>query len=635
MCGIAGILEYDPARRASAAEVRAMAARLAHRGPDGEGVFTAGPAGLGHRRLAIIDLRSVADQPMANEDGTLHIVFNGEIYNYRELRPGLEARGHVFRTESDTEVILHAYEADGPDCLAHLRGMFAFAIWDARRRSLFLARDRVGKKPLFYHAGPDRFAFASEAKALLATGRLAAEADPAALHDYLTLGYVPAPRSALRGIRKLPPAHWLMVQDGRLALQRYWSLRYAPKRRAGVPELCEALRAHLAEAVRLRLVSDVPLGAFLSGGIDSSAVVAAMAAAADRPVRTFAVGFDAAAFDERVHAQRVASRFGTEHTELLVKPSAVDLLPRLVDHYDEPFGDASAVPAYCIAELTRRHVTVVLNGDGGDEAFAGYPRYRTVARAARADVLPRALWRGAAALLRGLPARPGPLAKLHRVSEAMALDPARRYARWSSLLPAERRAALYTPDFAAATADLDAEAPVAAAFAAADGADPVDAALGADVSVYLPEDLLVKMDRASMAHGLEARSPFLDHVFMEFAAGLPAGLKLHGREKKWILRESLRGRLPDAILDRPKMGFSTPLRDWFRGELYPAAQDLLLAPGARIARYVRQEAVARMLAAHAAGRLDAGEPLWALLVLETWHRTVLEARPVAAAWSAA
>jgi asparagine synthase (glutamine-hydrolysing) len=626
MCGIAGMLEHDPARRVSAAAVRAMTDRLAHRGPDGEGVFTAGPVGLGHRRLAIIDLRSVADQPMANEDGSLRITFNGEIYNYRELRPALEAAGHVFRTASDTEVILHAYEAYGPDCLAHLRGMFAFAIWDARRRSLFLARDRVGKKPLYYHAGPDRFAFASEAKALLVDGRLPAEADPAAIHDYLTLGYVPAPRSALRGIRKLPPAHWLRVQEGRVEIQRYWTLRYAPKRQTSVPEACEALRAHLAEAVRLRLVSDVPLGAFLSGGIDSSAVVAAMAAATDRPVRTFAVGFDAAAFDERAYARRVATQFGTEHTELLVKPSAVDLLPRLVDHYDEPFADASAVPSYCISELTRQHVTVVLNGDGGDEAFAGYPRYQTVVRAARADVLPRALWRGAAALLRRLPAG-GPLAKLHRVSEAMALGPARRYARWSSLLPAERRAALYTPDFAAATAALDPEGHVASAFGAGEALHPVDAALSADVRVYLPEDLLAKMDRASMAHGLEARSPFLDHVVMEFAASLPADLKLRGGEKKWLLRESLRGTLPAAILDRPKMGFSTPLGDWFRGELYPAAQDLLLAPGARIARYVRQDAVGRLLAAHAAGRVDAGEPLWALLVLETWHRTVLEARP--------
>jgi len=417
--------------------------------------------------------------------------------------------------------------------------------------------------------------------------------------------------------------------------RRYWTLRYGPKLPGRVPELCEALRAHLAEAVRLRLVSDVPLGAFLSGGVDSSAVVAAMAAAADRPVRTFAVGFDAAAFDERPFARAVAERFGTRHTELVVKPSAVDLLPALAAHYDEPFGDASAVPSYCISELTRQHVTVVLNGDGGDEAFAGYPRYHAVARAARADRLPRPLWRAAAALLRPLPARPGPLAKLSRVAEALGLEPARRYARFSSLLTSERRAALYTPEFAAATAGLDAEAGIAAAYAAADGEAPLDAALAADVRCYLPEDLLVKMDRASMAHGLEARSPFLDHVLLEFAARLPARLKLRGAEQKWLLRRSLRGTLPDAILDRPKQGFSTPLRDWFRSDLFPVAHDLLLAPGARIAAYVRPPAVARLLAEHAAGRCDAGEPLWALLMLETWHRSVLEARPAAAARSAA
>ncbi|HTU02058.1 MAG TPA: asparagine synthase (glutamine-hydrolyzing), partial [Candidatus Sulfotelmatobacter sp.] len=432
MCGIAGKLLTDPEGVVGREEIRRMTQALAHRGPDGEGVYVEGRLGLGHRRLAIIDLRDVAGQPMATEDGALCITFNGEIYNYRELRLRLEGAGYRFRTESDTEVLLHAYAAWGEACLPELRGMFAFALWDRRTRSLFLARDRVGKKPLFYHEGPEAFAFASEAKALLQDPAIPRVPDPAAIHHYLTLGYVPAPQSAFRGIRKLPPAHWLRVQDGRVTLGRYWKLRYGAKRSGRPADWAAELTDRLKEAVRLRLVSDVPLGAFLSGGIDSSAVVAAMAETTSQPVRTFAVGFEDLAFDERRYARLVAEQFGTAHTELLLRPDAVALLPRLVWHYDEPFADASAVPSYCISEATRRHVTVALNGDGGDESFAGYPRYVANQRARHADLIPRPLWQAAAAAAGALPAcwRRGPLAKLQRVSHAMALPPARRYARF-------------------------------------------------------------------------------------------------------------------------------------------------------------------------------------------------------------
>ena len=377
MCGICGKVYFDPQRTVTRAELERMSQTLEHRGPDGEGIWTDGHVGLAHRRLAIIDLRAVAGQPMSNEDGSIWLTFNGEIYNFRELRADLEARGHVFRTTSDTEVIVHAYEEYGRDCLNRFRGMFAFALWDTRTRTLFLARDRVGKKPLYYYRGHDRFVFGSEIKALLADPAVPREPDPVALDHYLALQYIPAPLTAFRGIRKLPAAHWLELRDGHLEIGRYWKLRYTPKRTISMRDAVAELQWHLAEAVRLRLVSDVPLGAFLSGGVDSSAVVAHMAQALDSPVRTFAVGFAEAAFDERPFARMVAERYGTAHTELVVEAPVADILPRLVWHYDEPFGDASAVPSYAIAALTRQHVTVVLNGDGGDENFAGYDRYIT------------------------------------------------------------------------------------------------------------------------------------------------------------------------------------------------------------------------------------------------------------------
>ena len=390
MCGICGKVYFDREHTVTQQELVGMSNTLIHRGPDGEGMWIGGNVGLAHRRLAIIDLRAVAGQPMSNEDGSVWITFNGEIYNFRELRTELEARGHVFRTASDTEVIVHAYEEYGRQCLDRLRGMFAFAIWDARQRLLFLARDRVGKKPLFYYLGRDRFLFASEIKALLADPTVPAVPDPVALDHFLALQYIPAPLTAIRGVRKLPPAHWLEVRDGRLEIGRYWKLRYTPKRQVTMEDAVAELRWHFAEAVRLRLVSDVPLGAFLSGGIDSSAMVAAMAQEMGHPVQTFSVGFEEASFDERPFARQVAERYGTTHTELVVKAPVTDILPRLVWQYDEPFGDASAVPSYAIAALTSQHVTVVLNGDGGDENFAGYEWYVKDLLVQRGEVLP--LW---------------------------------------------------------------------------------------------------------------------------------------------------------------------------------------------------------------------------------------------------
>jgi asparagine synthase (glutamine-hydrolysing) len=628
MCGICGKIYFDPARLVIQQEVLQMSHTLAHRGPDGEGVWAKGNVGLAHRRLAIIDLRAVAAQPMSNADGSVWITFNGEIYNFRELRADLEARGYKFRTQSDTEVIIHAYEAYGRDCLARLRGMFAFAIWDARTRVLLLARDRVGKKPLFYWIGRDRLLFASEIKALLVDRAVPLTPDPRAIDHFLALHYMPAPNTAFQGIYKLPAAHWLEVRDGQIETGRYWQLRYTPKQHLTEQDAVAELRWRLAEAVRLRLVSDVPLGAFLSGGIDSSAVVAYMAQGTAAPVRTFVVGFEESAFDERQFARMVAERYGTDHTELIVKAPVTDILPRLVWHYDEPFGDASAVPSYAIAALTRQYVTVVLDGDGGDENFAGYDRYFMHRLICHGDKVPRQVWRTVAALTRRLPAgwhHHAFYKRLAKGAELLAQVPERRYVRWFGLCTPEERHHLYTAAFRATVGGSDPEALFVEVFGQSDAEEWTDAALAADVQLYLADDLLVKMDRATMAHSLEARSPFLDHSLMEFVASLPAHFKLAGRNKKYLLKAALRGVLPDVVLDRPKMGFSAPIAHWFRNELREMAYDVLLSSTTLQRGYFRKQVMAQLLDEHCTGRQDHAETLWQLLVLELWHRTFIDA----------
>ena len=629
MCGICGILNFDPASPVDPAVLKGMADLLAHRGPDGEGFHHDGPLGLGHRRLAIIDLSEAAAHPLPNEDETVWIVFNGEIYNFQALREDLLARGHVFRSKGDTETILHLYEEEGPACVRRLRGMFAFALWDARRRELVLARDRLGKKPLYYWHRPGRgFAFASEPKAFLAHPEFRAEPDAAALHLYLTHQYVPAPRSAFRGVGKVPPAHVLRVGDGQVRLERYWTLPFAPKRAEPEAALTEELRARVAEAVRLRLISDVPLGAFLSGGVDSGVVVALMAGLNAGPVKTFSIGFAEPEYDELRYARQVAERFGTEHHEAVVRPDAVAILPRLVWHYNEPFADSSAVPSLYLAEMTRRHVTVALNGDGGDEAFAGYPRYRAARLARTYRVLPPPLRRALEAAAAALPAgrAKGPAARAQRFLRGAGLDPLRRYAVWMSHFDDGQKAALCTPEFLA-RAEGDGPDYLAAAFGAAAGAgavDPRDVLLAVDVATYLPEDLLAKMDIATMAFGLEARSPLLDHEVMEFAAALPPGLKLRGGTGKYLLKRAFADRLPPALLHRRKMGFGVPLDHWFRHDLRDLAHDTLLGQRARTRGLFRPEAVARLLEEHARGRAAWQYHLWNLLVLELWFQTFID-----------
>jgi asparagine synthase (glutamine-hydrolysing) len=627
MCGIAGKIYFDRERFVASEEVRAMGSAMSHRGPDGEGTWVDGNVGLTHRRLAIIDLSTAAGQPMCNEDESLWIIFNGEIYNFHELRQELEKQGHMFHTHSDTEVIIHAYEEYGHECLERLRGMFAFAIWDRRSHTLFLARDRVGKKPLFYFRGEDRFVFASEIKALLIDDTVQRQPDPVAIDHFLALGYVPGPRTAFLGIHKLPPAHWLEFRDGQLKMGRYWKLRYRPKRKISTDDAIAEIHWHLGEAVRLRLASDVPLGAFLSGGVDSSAVVIHMAETMGRPVRTFSVGFGDPSFDERRFARQVAERYRTDHTELVVQAPVTDILSRLVWHYDEPFGDPSAVPSYAIAELTRQHVTVVLNGDGADETFAGYDWYKMDRLIQRGKFAPLRLRQWFVELMRRFPAngsKTGLRWKAARLAEVLALPPSRRYAQWTEHLGPNARQRLYSSAFTECVKESDPDSLFASAFSQSDAEDWLDILLDADVNLYLADDLLVKIDRATMAHSLEARSPFLDHVVMELAASLPVSFKQAWGQKKRVLKASLRGRIPDALLDRRKMGFSVPIAKWFRTDLREMAHDVLLSPRASERGYFNGTEIARLLHDHSANKVDHGRTLWDLLMLELWHREFVD-----------
>ena len=638
MCGICGYLSREGP--ATAESIRAMAGTLAHRGPDGEGLHLDGPAALGHRRLSIIDLSEAASEPMTNEDGSLWLTFNGEIYNFREIQRGLEAR-HRFRSRSDSEVILHLYEEQGDAAVAALDGMFAFALWDARQRRLLLARDRAGKKPLFYHDGGRVFAFASETKALLAHPGVPHERDPEALPLFLTYGYVPTPGTFYRGLRALPPGHSMAVTEaGAEEPKRYWRAQFggrpatdADRGRTGErstdakppaggmadTEAEERFLSLLRGAVERRLVSDVPLGAFLSGGLDSSTVVALMAETAGGRMKTFTIGFAGhSEYDERAHARVVAERFSTEHTEFVVEPKALDLVDRLVFHHDGPFGDSSAVPTYLLSELTRTKVTVALNGDGGDEVFAGYLRLYGGALSER---VPRAAFQAAAALLGLLPDpadRKHPLRFAKRFAEAGSLPLLERYLRWNAYFTTDLPV-LLKPELAAG---LDRERLLASfegSFAAGRGST-LSRLLQVNFETYLLDDLLVKMDRMSMAHGLEARSPFLDTAVVEFGASLPDRLRMRFGKGKILLRRAMKGILPRSILARGKMGFGAPLGAWFRSDLDGFVRERLLEPASPIYEYLRPEPVAELLKRHGAAAADLSAQIWALLTLESWLR---------------
>jgi asparagine synthase (glutamine-hydrolysing) len=626
MCGIAGKVSADAV---DPELLDRMCEVIEHRGPDSRGSFLEPGVGLGIQRLRIIDLET-GDQPIANEDDSVVVVQNGEIYNYRELRNELIGRGHRFRTHSDTEVIVHLYEDHGEACVEHLRGMFAFALWDKKRRRLLLARDRVGKKPLFYAERDGALWFGSEAKSILQDPAVPREVNLEAIDCFLQFQYVPHPMSAFRALRKLPPAHVLTWESGRSRINRYWDLSYEPKDRyASEEEACERIRDELLEATRLRLRSDVPLGAFLSGGVDSSAVVAAMSKLSERPVKTFSIGFDVEAFDETRYAREVAELYDTEHEEFRVEPHAMEILPRLIWHYGEPFADQSAIPSYYLAELTRRHVTVALNGDGGDEDFAGYPRFIANTLADRLDWVPPPLARGAASVLDRIGPGPkprSPRTRLRRLAHALALAPDDRYAMWIAYFTEPDRDALYSPELRAELGEHSAARNVIRApYRASDGRAFVDRLLDVDVQSYLPGDLLVKMDIATMAHSLEVRSPLLDHEFMEMAARLPAKAKLDGTTTKRIFKDALAPWLPSHILHREKMGFGVPIGDWFRGALRDLPAEILLDPRATDRGFFRPDGVRDIIDRHTSGVEDTSNKIWAMLQLELWMRTYVDA----------
>jgi asparagine synthase (glutamine-hydrolysing) len=635
MCGIAGVVDLR-GRAVERPLLERLCAYLAHRGPDDQGLYFDCDAALGQRRLSIIDLTG-GRQPMGNEDGTVWVTFNGEIYNFLGLRAELETRGHRFATCSDTEVIVHAYEQHGAGCVARFRGMFAFALWDRVRRTLLLARDRVGKKPLFYAEAGGQFVFASELQALLEHPHICREPDPVALDDYLTYGYIPAPRTAFRGVFKLPPAHTLTLQvpkDGAGAaiprVEPYWRLEYTPKLDLDEQEAAEELLEVLTEAIRLRLIADVPLGALLSGGVDSSLVVALMSRLSDRPVKTFSIGFEEKVFNELPYARLVAQRYGTDHHELIVHARALDVLPTLVRHHGEPFADSSAVPSYYVAQMTRQHVTVALNGDGGDECFAGYERYLASGLAERYQRIPKTLRVGMieplASLIPSTLPRRNRLGQAKRFLQVAAQPAARRYLRWVSYFTPEQKQGFYTPEFREHLAGYDGDEWLLHQFDATrrEGCNRLDAILATDVRSYLPYDLLVKMDIATMANSLEARSPFLDHKVMEFAARLPGRYKLRGATSKYLLKKVARKLLPSQNLDRRKMGFGIPVGNWMRGELRPLLDDALLSQRALGRGYYRPEAVQRLVQENAEGTQDHTFRLWSLLWLELWHREFLD-----------
>jgi asparagine synthase (glutamine-hydrolysing) len=631
MCGIAGIVDLV-GKGVDRPLLRRMSARLVHRGPDEEGYFDGQRASLGQRRLSIIDLSS-GQQPLANEDESVWVTFNGEIYNFQELRARLEALGHRFKTHSDTEVIVHAYEQYGPACVSQFRGMFAFAVWDEPRRTLFLARDRVGKKPLFYAVVDGQLVFASELQALVEHTEISREPDPAAIDDYLTYGYIPAPRTIYKAVHKLPPAHHLTCclnkGEGRpetIQVERYWQLEYSPKLTLTEEEAVEGLLEVLTEAVRLRLIADVPLGALLSGGIDSSLVVALMSRLSSQPVKTFSIGFKEREFDELPYARAVAQRYGTDHHELIVLPNALEVLPTLIRHYGEPYADSSAIPSYYVANLTRKHVKVALNGDGGDESFGGYERYLGSGLAERFQRLPPLLLksiRGLTSLVipNWLPRR-NRLRQAKRLLQATSLPASERYLRWMTYLTPEQKDCLYTAHFRSQLADHDAGSWFRQEYAAVRGhcGDGIDRLVGLDVRSYLPYDLLVKMDIASMACSLEARSPFLDHKVMEFAARLPCDYKVRGVTLKYLLKKVAAGLLPPQNLRRRKMGFGVPVGTWMRNDLRPFLEDILLSPGARTHYLFHLSHLQRMVQEHVQGKQDYSFQLWALLCLELWFR---------------
>jgi asparagine synthase (glutamine-hydrolysing) len=622
MCGIAGVLYRDHARPPAPSVLRQMGNAIAHRGPDGSGVYTSDGIGLIHRRLAIIDLHG-GQQPIANEDESVHVVFNGEIYNYRELRNGLEKRGHIFRTWSDTEVLVHLYEDEGAELCRRLRGMFAFAIWDTRRQTLLLGRDHLGQKPLFVYRDQEKLLFGSELKAILAHPAVDRSIQPSAVEDYITFGFVPGGQCVLAAAEKLPAAHSLTVARDHwdASAQRYWQLQFEPDNALSESEWLEQTDAAIRDSVQAHLVSDVPVGAFLSGGIDSGAIVATVAELSTTPLQTFSIGFNEERFSELPEAAAVADHFGCQHTTEIVTPDAIRDLADLVHLYDEPFADASAIPTMAVSRLAARHVKVALSGDGGDELFAGYWRYRHDLREAQIrEWLPawtrRALLSPLAAIWPRMDWLPRGL-RLQSLLQNLSASPASAYANTVSLCRREVRRRILRPEFAALLRGHRPEAIIESCFQHGSG-DQLNGMLSADCNVMLPDDFLTKVDRASMGCGLEVRPPFVDRALMELAAKMPASQKIRDGRTKWILKQLFETRLPPKHAQRAKKGFEIPTDDWLRGPLRDQVHEVLLRPDSTLTQFVRPEAIRRLYAAHCRGTGRHGQLIWSLLVLGCW-----------------
>jgi asparagine synthase (glutamine-hydrolysing) len=625
MCGIAGFADASPFTHHRPEADFALAHRMCdvirHRGPDDEGLHVEPGVGLGMRRLSIIDL-STGHQPIHNENESVWVVFNGEIYNYRELRVELEREGHRFYTSSDTETIVHAYEQWGEDCFSRLRGMFGIALWDRPRRTLLLARDRSGIKPLHYVQHGDRLYFGSELKSLIAAGAVDTTLDVEAVDHYLSFLYTPRDRSIFRDVRKLPPGHTLRFRDGTADVHAYWQIGDQETFTGTPQEAAEQLRAVLSDAVRSHMISDVPLGAFLSGGVDSSTVVGLMAEISDRPVKTFSIGFDEPQFDELEHARTIAAHFGTDHHEFVVRPDGLSILEDMIEHFDEPFADSSAIPTWYVSEIARKHVTVVLSGDGGDELFGGYDRYLPHPRVAQFDRIPlpgrRAVANAVWPLIpHGVPGK--------NFLRHVGKDENGRYLDSISLFHDDEKEALYSAEMRAALGGATAQSALAQHFDRFAHLPAHSRMMRFDFETYLPEDVLTKVDRMSMAHSIESRVPLLDNDVIDFAASIPASMKIREGRRKHILKEAVKGLIPDHILNRKKQGFGVPLGVWFRGGLTDIFADVLGSARARQRGYFQPAFIDRLVQEHLNGRRDHTLRLWQLLVFELWHRQYVDA----------
>ena len=631
MCGITGIFDTRGKGQIDRAVLNRMNESQFHRGPDEGGLHIEPGLGLGHRRLSIIDL-STGQQPLYNEDQTVCVVFNGEIYNYQELIPELQALGHIFHTRSDTEVIVHAWEAWGEQCVDRFRGMFAFALWDRNRETLFLARDRLGVKPLFYALLDDgTFLFGSELKSLLAHGRLKREIDPRAVEEYFALGYVAEPRAIFKGARKLPPAHTLLIRRGQPVGEprEYWDVRFTLDNPISDVDACAELTERLEESISLRMISEVPLGAFLSGGVDSSAVVAIMAGLSNTAVNTCSIGFSDPAFNESKFAKMVADRYRTNHHLDMVESDDFDLIDTLAKLYDEPYADSSAIPTYRVCQLARKHVTVALSGDGGDESFGGYRRYRLhLMEEKMRAALPLGLRRPLFSTLGRIYPKADWAPRIFRAKttfEGMARTSVEAYFNSVSILRAPMRDQLFSQNFKSALGGYNATEVFSGHAAKANTDDPLALIQYLDLKTYLIGDINTKVDRASMAHSLEVREPLMDHKLVEWLATLPSTQKIRGQEGKFLLKKAMESKLPNDVLYRPKMGFSVPLANWFRGPLKQRVQEALLGSRLADSGWFNRPYLEHLLDAHNTGSRDYSASIWTILMYEAFLRNVMEA----------